>query len=271
MIKLYIISHKFINMKHIPTDVKKYTKIYLVKGYNVQDTDYQNLINKCKKNKLKYIEESKLTNYNSTLQKNKYFAPTMLYHSYINQDIIIDNKYIGIIEYDINILQLEINESIYYNKNITINYKSFNFYNEILKIINFNNNDNFFICLSVRHTLNRLFSQSSITINDKHWLHYFIEDYNKRYKKNYTIKQLLDLYGNKLIPTQQSFLCNRNMFHKISKYVNEFINTHINAKFIPMPSTILERYIGMFIILSDCEKFYIPLQHKATGYNSNYT
>ena len=60
------------------------------------------------------------------------------------------------------------------------------------------------------------------------------------------------------------------MFQKISKYVNEFINNHIGAKYAPMPSTILERYIGMFIMLSECEKFYIPLKHKAIGYVSGY-
>lgn len=37
-----------------------------------------------------------------------------------------------------------------------------------------------------------------------------------------------------------------------------------------MPSTLLERYISMFLLLETCKKFYIPLKHNAIGYHTNY-
>lgn len=245
-------------------------KIYFVKGYNISDQNYEKSILILNENNLDYIEERRLQLYNDLLQKQKYFAPTFLYHSHLNPNIIIkDKNYIGLIEYDIDFV-LDDNESLNYNNNLTIDKYNFNLYNEINRIINFNNGNDFILFLSIRHNLATLSRQDSIRINNIHWLDYFINDYNKRFKTRYTKKSILEKFGNQMIGTQQSFLCSKLIFLKISKYVNEFINDNINSKYEPIPATILERYISMFLLFEDCNKFYIPLKHNALGYKLNY-
>ena len=268
LITLYRVVHRNINLNNFPDNYKNIINFYLVKGYNITENGYDNFLQSILDKKINFIEERKLENYNDNLQKNKYHATTLLYHAYINKDIS-KNKWVGMTEYDIN-FELKINDSINYNKNQTIDCKNFDFKNEIQKIINFKKDQDFVICLSIRHKLKDLYKQKGISINNMNWLDYFIEDYNKRYKKQFTVSNILKLYEHKMLPTQQSFLCNKNMFNKISEYVYEFINSHVNAKYYPRPATILERYIGMFIILSEAEKFYIPLKHLAIGHDSQY-
>ena len=266
---LYKISH-IVNSKLLKNDNSYHNNIYFVKGYNISEKIYEQFIMQLKNSKINYIEESKLTNYNYLLQKQKYFAPTFLYHSYLNPDIIIkNNNFIGLIEYGIDYI-LDCNESLTYNKNLNIDKNNFNLYNEINKIINLNFNNDFILFFSVRHKLNDLNKQNFITINNIHWLDYFIQDYNKRFKKIYKKNDILKEYGNQMIGTQQSFLSSKYIFFKISKYINEFINDNINNNYYPMPSTLLERFIAMFLLLENCNKYYIPLKHNAIGFSTNY-
>ena len=264
---LYKVCH-MITQNMLNTD-KECDKIYYVKGYRASDEDYEKSIRILNERKLDYIEECKLNSYNDLLQKQKYHAPTFLYHSHLNQNKIIkDKNYIGLIEYDID-LALDRNESLHYN-DITIDNYNFNLYNEITRIINLSKDHDFILFLSVKHKLASLSKQDHIRINSIHWLDYFITDYNKRFKTTYSKKSILKKFGNQMIGTQQSFLCSKSIFLKISKYVYEFINDNIHSKYEPMPCTILERYIAMFLLLEDCNKFYIPLKHDAVGYRSNY-
>ena len=266
---LYKISH-ILTSNIINSNKEECDKIYFVKGYNVSEKNYTKSLLMLNENNLNYIEECRLQLYNDLLQKQKYFAPTFLYHAHLNSNKIIkDKNYIGMIEYDID-FTLDNNESLNYNNNLIINKENFNLYNEINRVINLNNNNDFILFFSIRHKLLSLSKQNSIKINDIHWLDYFINDYNIRFKTTYTKNAILEKYGTQMIGTQQSFLCSKPIFLKISKYVHEFINDNINSKYEPRPSTLLERYISMFLLLETCNKFYIPLKHNAMGYHCKY-
>lgn len=267
MYKLFVVAHKYLYPEYLKI-VRENIVIYIPKGYNTNKKELNLLIEKTKYNNFNYILEYELKNYNSILQTKRCHAPTLLYHAYINKNIL-DQNVVGLMEYDLNI-KLKINDSLNYNKDVIIKKENFDFNNTIYKIININKNKNFVIFLSSGHKFYTLFKQFNITVNEIHWLDFIIKDYNQTFNKNISKLDIFKKIGNRIVPTQQSFICNKLLFLKISKYIYDFINKYINLKFNPMICTVLERVVMIFFLLEDCEKYYIPLEHKCIGYKSNY-
>ncbi len=189
--------------------------------------------------------EWKLDKYNPKLQKYNFHAPSIFYHTYLN-NFKFDGTYIGFLEYDLQLTS--------------------NFSANIKEIVEKHSDNSFLIFPSIRHKLTRLDNQNTISMLGKSWLKFFLIDYNKRYNTSYEYSKFIKDHGNELIPTQQSFICDVDTYKLVSKYVYDFISDYPDrSQYSSLPGTILERYIGIFLyILSlKCKNVYrIPLQHK---------
>lgn len=183
--------------------------------------------------------------YNPYLQSNNFHAPSIFYHTHLNNTKFNDN-YIGFLEYDLKL--------------------SDGFTKSVKEILNKHKEDKFLIFPSVRHKLIKLDNQRLIKISGKKWLKFFIHDYNKRYNTEYKYKTFLEKNKNELIPTQQSFICDIKTYDELSSYVFNFISEYPNrALYSPRPSTVLERFIGLFLFIKSLEYknvYKIPLEHK---------
>lgn len=265
--KLNIIAHKEIFFDFYNLNKKNLT-FYVPKGFNVTTETRDKLVKKINDNNYNLIEEYKLKGYNQEIQNKPCMSLSFLYHSYLNPEYI-NFDYLGMMEYDINITLLK-NDSLNYNLDYSVDTNNFNFENCINEIININKNNNFFIFLSCRHKFFNLY-KDNIKIDNQHWFDFILNDYNKRFNKNHSKFEVIKFIGNKYCPLQQSFITNKHLFNKISKYTYDFITEYINLESQPRMSTVLERAIMMFLLLEeDCKKYYIPLKHEAVGYQLKY-
>ena len=235
-------------------------QFFLTSGRAKDSQKTNNLIEKIKSKNFKYISEWSLQNYDERLQKNYWNAVSIIYHSYINK-IYRDKTHIGFLEYD---LKFEIDKNVSTDEAIS---QDFSFTEEVNKKVSSNLGSRFIVLPSVRHKLGYLDKQHNIRSFGKHWLNFFLEDYNKRYLCNHSYQNILRDYSNILVPTQQSFICDIETFEQIGEYVSYFVNTHgitPSSNYQPRASTILERCIGMFIllkILPEVNSFVFPLIH----------
>lgn len=249
MWRLYIIYHQYIQPNYHEADPffsKDKVHLFQTSGYvSVPGfpKDYSSL---------GYIthRESDFQKYDPSLQKKKYFAPSVLYHIYKNS--WYPTNFLGFLEYD---FKFQIS---------TVDLKKLNLKGPLespCKFIENHLKKGRVIILSARWRLSELNAQKSITVNGRHWLDYFLEEYSGYYQKSLSKEDLLE--KDPIIPTQQSFLCHKEDFQKIMEFIAHLIDNSLLEKSYPAPATLLERYIGLCIHLSGLEIVYLPLSHQA--------
>jgi hypothetical protein len=243
---IYIIAHNKINFSNFYVDEtfdKSMYGFFLTKGKDSTSSDA--IVTKIKDEGFDVDLEWKLDIYNEKLQNQSFHAPTVFYHTYIN-DFEYKDNFIGFLEYDLVL-----------NEGTTKEYK---------ELISKHQGESFMIFPSIRHKLSRLDKQRSITAYDKHWLRFFLGDYNKRFNTKIEYNKFLIENGNCLIPTQQSFICDIDTYKKLSKYVYDIITEFPEReKYVPRPSTNLERFIGLYLFIESLSMknvYELPLQHK---------
>lgn len=267
---IYIMAHNKADLKLFYCDNffdKKMFKFFLTEGSPLYKNEEKtkNLIKYIENNEFKTILEWKLQNYNPTLQKNKFLAPSIFYHCHINNFLENENlSYIGFLEYD---LKFELDKNIANKLNQNFNFDNFSFTKEIKRKINENKNEKFVIFPSIRHTLSSLEKDSYITMKGVHWMRFFLNDYNTRFNVSIDYDNFLKKHQNELIPTQQSFICDIETFKNLCQYVFNFIEDYgynTENEYSPRPATILDRCIGMFLFIKSLNyknKYFIPLIH----------
>ena len=252
MWRLYIIYHRYIKPEFHQVDPAfSFEKIHLLQasGYQIQkgfprDYTSQGYIT---------LKESDFGEYDPSLQKKKYFAPSVLYHVYKNN--WYPTNYIGFLEYDFE-LKVSKRDCL----KLGINPEGFG--ESISQYLEEHLQKGRIIALSTRWRLQELNAQGSIKVGDVHWLTYFVKQYNLWCEASQVDKEAL-LKENPIIPTQQSFICDIESFKKIMKFIVYLIDNSLLEKSRPIPATLLERYIGLCIHLCDSEVVYLPLTHKA--------
>jgi len=185
-------------------------------------------------------KESDFKIYNPLLQKKKYFAPSVLYHMYKNIDSIKDApEFIGFLEYDFK-FQFSCKDF----KKLHLSFPK----GRPCELIEKSLQKGVITVLSLRWRLQELNAQKQITVNGKHWLDFFLEEYNKFYSRNISKEDILRF--NIIVPTQQSFITDVESFRKIMEFPVYLIDNSLLEKCYPAPATILERYIGLCISFS---------------------
>jgi len=198
-------------------------------------------------------KESDFPFYNPKLQEQKYFAPTVPYHVYKN-GLHKNLSYIGFMEYD---LRFESSSRI-----PSLEKKFTSFTDEIKYLINLQSP--LVICPSIRWEVKKLLSQHEIKIRIDGVLTNpilaVILDYNDYFKTCHRLEDFYDEY----IPTQQSFISDTETFDRVFSFISHLIDENrFDPKLcIPRPSTILERYIGMALLLDPSPFYSIPLIHE---------
>ncbi len=245
MFRLYVIYHKYINDAFLKCDPTfNHDEIHLLKtvGYTGEKPkDYPDYIT---------ITDTVFPHYNAALQKKKYFAPSVIYHMYKHD--VYDTPYVGFMEYDSS-LQLSKRDVQKIKSDVNLPQNSVSeFLRQHLK-------DNCIIGLSCRWYLNDLYKQAGIKVGQSHWLDFYITEYNKFYTT--PINKTVLLKENPLIITQQSFICNVEIFKKIMKFVAYLIDSGKLDQGKPRPATVLDRIIGLTAHLTDATMIYVPLEH----------
>lgn len=243
---IYIIFHRKINSDYYLLDEKfNYDNFKLLKteGYIV-DTFCEEQLKEYKQLGFSVLEENKFPIYNPLLQKNKYHAPSAIYHFYKNK-AYLDLDYVGFMEYDIK-LQLANGSSV-------------------IQFIEDNLNEGP-ILLSARHKYRFLSTQRDITINGSNCIPQIINHYNTFFRTEHTPQEVYD--EDAVIGTQQSFICDRATFEKLGEFLEHLIEVR-KDRYSPRPSTVFERYIGLFFHFQP-NKIYLKLPHEAQGYHSGY-
>ena len=262
---IYIIAHNRVDFDNFYCDNqldKSMFSFFLTEGKKKNIKISNALIDKISKENFSCVREWELGSYNNSLQKKRFFAPSILYHCHLNE-FKDEDSYMGFMEYDLSFY-----ERMWYKTQWGIADKSPQTETNISicdKIKELIVNDEFIILLSARHKVAHLNSQKDIKFNNEHWFVAFFKDYNKRYGTSYNHVEFLKKYGETLVPTQQSFICDVKTYKQISEYVYNFINDYgeINL-YKPFPATILERFIGMYILLISNNinnVFHLPLKH----------
>ena len=270
---IHIVAHNKINFDFLNTDAsldKNMFHFFLTEGKvkNHSISDY--LASEIVKRGFKYKLEWKLPIFNPELQRKRFFAPSALYHAHLNEsEFSTDDKYSGIMEYDI-LPSIDKNLLEFVSSDIDID--NFSFSKVVSNIVAKHSTERFMIFPSIRHQLSRLDKQKNIKMAGQHWLDFFINDYNDRYNKgdNICIEEFRKCFGDKLIPTQQTFISDIETFKEIAFYVYDFIEYHgyrhdsIDTFYQPFPATIMERFIGLYMfILSEKNQntYLVPLIH----------
>ena len=164
--------------------------------------------------------------YNPKLQTEEtpYHASSVLYTIYKN-GTYLKYPFIGFIEYDMDITSDVIN---------TLEY----LLSEHKRII---------VPFSHRWTIHDLHKQKNILAASHNAIEQIIEDYNIFHNTSFKVMDLMKFK----ICTQQSFLCDRNTFEQLMKFISHVIETgkaeRKGSK--PRPSTLMERYIGITLLL----------------------
>lgn len=254
MWRLFIIYHRYIKPEFYEMDPKfDKEKIHLM-----QTSGYKKIEGYPKDYTSKgYIthKESEFKEYDPSLQKKKFFAPSVLYHMYKNN--WYPAEYIGFIEYD---FEFKISEKDAKKIGFTTSCPS------VCQFIEANLKKGRIIALSARWRLRELANQDFIKVGDTHWLTYFVQEYNKYLELNgetHKISKAALLKENPIIPTQQSFICDVKSFKEVMGFIAHLIDNSLTEGSFPAPATILERYIGLCIYLSSAEVMYLPLKHCA--------
>jgi len=246
MFKIYIIFYRNINFDYYKNDINFNFDVYnLLKtsGYKIiNDID---TLNNYKQLGFNIIEEYKFPIYNKTLQENKYFAPSAIYHSYKN-NLHKNLKFIGFMEYDLQLYIENVESPTDYIKNLLKTYDT--------------------IILSGKHKFQSLYNQKNISINNQCWAEVIIKDYNDFFNTNYKLQNIYN--ENPIIGSQQSFICSTDIFDKLGLFLSHLIENK-KDEYKPMPATIFERYIGMFLHFQNNKKI-LSFPHKALGYKSSY-
>lgn len=174
------------------------------------------------------IKESHLYFYNPLMHKLDFFAPATWYHIYKNK-LHENYEYIGLLEYDLIL-----------NSNFTEN----------IQQINLNNRSGVW-SFSFKHKLNEVLSQTYIKIEGIDCIEQALNDYNKFFQTNYTSSYLKSNFD--YFPTQQSFFADKFTFEKIMSFISHTIENKslIGFKSYKLPATVLERYFGVAILLTD--------------------
>ena len=249
---------------------KELFSFFLTEGAVKDEEASDALIKKIHAEKHQCVLEWELPQYNHLLQRQRFFAPSILYHCHTNFIPVNPGwEYVGFLEYDLAFeTDTHIAQKLGKSKS---GIEDFSFCRLVKKIRAAHLGHSFIILPSIRHPLSRLDSQKDIKMKVQHLLEFFLWDYNKRYGTNYEYHQFVQDYGEHLIPTQQSFISDIRTAEQISAYTYNFIEEHgykhqdIDQIYQPFPATIMERFIGMFIFLHTknyANKYTIPLVHK---------
>ena len=197
------------------------------------------------------IYESKFPLYNELLQfpSRPYMAVSAIYHIY-KDGLYSAYDYVGFLEYDIS-LQLESNNKV---TNITEQI------NETIK-----SHDSLIIPLSIRHRFNLFHGQIEIRIDNTNAMERILSDYNSFFGTRHKLADLIT--HNPLITGQQSFLADKETFERIMTFIAYIIEKKVveGPNSWRRPSTLLDRYVGMSILLDETMKYIIPLKHHNHG------
>ena len=122
------------------------------------------------------------------------------------------------------------------------------------------------IHLSSRHSFESLAKQNEIRVGRKNGIIDAIDKYNQFFKTDHKFEDLLK--ENPFMCCQQSFICKNEVFVRLGQFL-EFLIERPLPKYTPMPATLFERYISVFLEFEK-SKFKMKLPHKMIGYLSNY-
>lgn len=230
--RTYIVFHKNIVDKHYEAD-----KDFNPKNYRFLKTNENFPGDYNKKKNYKIVNEWDLGDvYDPSLQQRTYMAPSAIYHIYKNK-CHWNLDAVGFMEYD---LMLNLNTTRVVDELV-------------------NNNENFIVPYSYFHPLKRLHNQSEIRMNNRNAIDMIFKDYNEFFKT----KHHYDKYKEKLITSQQSFLCDVETFNRIMKFISYVIEEKLCER--PgswrRPSTLMDRYFGVALMLDETKIYPHSLKH----------
>jgi len=243
--------HMIYHIKLIPELNNKVdrSKLKLIKCSGYKDNHADMVTEYRDKHSYEVFVEKEFPIYDPQLQKDKYHAPSAIYHFYKN-NYHLGLDAVGFCEYD-HILSIDHNRFPVQGKMDVMKH--------IDKIVQ--TQDRFVIPLSVRWTYKKLLDDKIMVKNDSgqvvnsmiEGIQLFNKFFNTRFEQ-------IDPYT--YIPTQQSFVADIETFKLLGSYISYLIDevTLIVPK-KSRPSTILERYIGIAMLLLNVPMKCVPLQH----------
>ena len=224
--KFFVAFHKTLNISNYSIDpafdIRSFSFIQTGSALSVKiDEVFTNLI----------VLEKELPFYNSRLHKLNYFAPATWYHLYKN-DLHKNLDYIGLIEYDFVLNSAEFDS----------------FHRKIKNIVD--NKLKGVWALSYVHAFSKILSQD-IKIDNKNAILQILDDYNNFFGTAFDLFYLANSFEN--FPTQQSFFCDVATFERIMRFISYIIENKnlVGLKSYKLPATLLERYFGVAILLSE--------------------
>lgn len=242
--RTYIIFHKNIVDEYYDMDKDFNNKNYVFLKTNEK---YPAEYNKDKNYKI--INEWDIGDfYVSRLQEKTYMAPSAIYHIFKN------NKHkkfdaVGFMEYDLK-----------FSETTT---------KDIQDIVN--TNEKFIIPFSYQHPLKRLHGQTDIKIDKKNAIEMIFSDYNSYFKTKFKLNK----YKEKIVTSQQSFMCDVETFERIMGFISHVIESKLceRPNSWGRPSTLMDRYIGIALMLDETPIISYSLKHmnmcQWRGYKKN--
>lgn len=234
---LWVVFHRDLFPEYYQLD-KTHLKLVKAEGYSKIPFDAE----KYREMGYTILEENRLSFYNKTLQPAKFHAPSVLYHFYKNK-VHEGRDYIGFMEYDLVLNKKDVEKICSSIGKVDV------------------------IHLSSRHYFKNLAKQRDVKVDGKYGMIDAVDKYNEFFKTDHKFGKLLE--DNPLMCTQQSFICKSEVFDKLGQFL-EFLIERPLPKYTPMPATLFERYISVFLEFEK-SKLKMKLEHKMVGYLSRYT
>ena len=237
---LFVIFHRKVMSLYEDID-RKNICLFKTEGYD--KVECKKLLQAYRNLGIRVIEENTLPFYNSILQPQKYHAPSAIYHFYKN-NLHKNLEYIGFLEYDLEVSKstIELIEASIESKKTAV-------------------------LFSCQHRFSKLLKQNDITVNGKNAMLDAVSEYNKFFKTTHSHTKLLE--KDPFVCSQQSFICDKNTFIKLGKFLSYLIERTPQPKYFPRPSTIFERYIAIFLEFQP-NNVKTKLNHRAIGYHQGY-
>jgi hypothetical protein len=231
--QVFVIFHKKLYDGHYSIDLS-----YDNDNYTFIKTNERFKAEYDKNNGYKVINEWNLGDiYDRRLQQATYMAPSAIYHIYKN-GIYKPYSHVGFLEYDIPL-----------SPGTTA---------KISKIVSANNR--VYVPLRQHHTIN-LYHEQNHKIGGVNCIKQIFADYNKFFKSNHKLKPYLK--AKKKVTGQQSFIVDVVTFEHVMSFISHVIENKLaeRPKSWRRPSTLLDRYFAVALMLEDVLEKPIALKH----------
>lgn len=232
--RVYIVFHKYIIDAYYKKDIG-----FNNNNYNFIKTNEAFPLKAVEMNDYVVVEEKDIGSYyDPTLQQKTYMAPSAIYHIYKN-GVHRGLKAIGFVEYD-----------LVFSETFTSRNR------EIVS-----ENESFITPFSYIHTLRKLYNQNSIKVRGRNAIKMIFKDYNRFFKTRHSYTNYLD----SVVTSQQSFMCDVQTFDRVMGFITHIIESKRCEGWFtgPRPSTLLDRYIAVALLLDASPIIENPLRHKS--------